>query len=265
METHLFKQAWLACLLLAATAFTEPLGAAEEPIRLVAASGSVDTVVGEAVLREAYSRLGYQLEVTRYPAERAIRLANQGRFDGEVQRIDGVAGSYPNLVQVYPAINHIEAGVFAARDDLRIESWDDLRPYRCGIIHGIKFAELRTEGMDRYIVGGYNRLFRMLQHERFEFAVSPFLSGAYNLRAGGFDGIEPAGPALERFELYHYLHNSKVDLVPRIEAELARMSDKGELAEIRDKVVREVMRRAENGLELCDSEFVCLTVSLAEG
>ena len=43
------------------------------------------------------------------------------------------------------------------------------------------------------------------------------------------------------------------------------MSDKGELAEIRDKVVREVMRRAENGLELCDSEFVCLTVSLAEG
>jgi len=236
-----------------------------DPIRLVAAAGSADTVVAEVILREAYSRLGYRLEVTRYPAERAIRMANQGRFDGDVQRIDGISETYPNLVKVQPSINHIEGGVFAARDDLRIDSWEDMQPYRCGIIRGIKFAELRTEGMDRYIVGGYNRLFTMLTHERFDLAVSPLLSGAYNLKRGGFQGIEPAGPALERFELYHYLHRDNADLRLRIAAELSRMRDNGELTVIRDEVVQEIMRRAEEGLDLCDGELECFALPSAEG
>ncbi len=251
-------------LLLAAVSYAESADTASEPIRLVTAAGSVDTVIAEVVLREAYRRIGYRLEVTRYPAERAIRLANQGRFDGEVQRIDGVADSYPNLVQLYPAINHIEGGVFTARDDLVIESWEDMRPYRCGIIRGIKFAERSTEGMDRYIVGGYNRLFTMLTHERFDLAVSPFVSAAYNLKRGGFDNIKPAGPALERFELYHYLHRSRSELAPTIEAELSRMHESGELKVIRDKVVREIMRRADEGLELCDGEFTCFELSVRE-
>ncbi len=266
METSLRKRAWVAVLglLLAAISHAELPDTASEPIRLVTAAGSVDTVIAEVILREAYGRIGHRLEVTRYPAERAIRLANQGRFDGEVQRIDGVADSYPNLVQLYPAINHIEGGVFTARDDLVIQSWEDMRPYSCGIIRGIKFAERSTEGMDRYIVGGYNRLFTMLTHERFDLAVSPFVSAAYNLKRGGFDNIKPAGPVLERFELYHYLHRSRTDLMPRIEAELARMSESGELTDIREKVIREIMRRADEGLELCDGEFTCFELSVAE-
>ena len=200
METSFRSRVWRAPLLmlLAMTANAEQVGGEDAVVRLVAAAGSVDTVIGEVVLREAYHRLGYRLEVTRYPAERAIRLANQGRFDGEVQRIDRIGDSYPNLVQLYPAINYIDGGVFAARDDIHIESWEEMRPYRWGLIRGIKFAERSTEGMDRYIVGGYNRLFTMLKHERIDLAVSPFLSGAYNLKRGGFDTIKPAGPALER-------------------------------------------------------------------
>lgn len=260
MNKHVWRV--LLCLLLGATANAEqPDG---NVVRLVAAAGSVDTVVAEVILGEAYARLGYRLEVTRYPAERAIRLANLGRYDGEVQRIDRIGDSYPNLVQVYPAINHIDGGVFAVRDDIYIESWEDMRPYSCGLIRGIKFAERSTEGMDRYIVGGYNRLFTMLTHERFDLAVSPFLSGAYNLKRGGFDTIKPAGPALERFELYHYLHNNKSDLVPRIEAELERMRANGELVAIREEVVTEIMRRADEGLELCDGEFTCLELSVRE-
>ncbi len=267
METSLKKQVWVAVLglLLGAVSHAESPDIASEPIRLVTAAGSVDTVIAEVILREAYGRLGYRVEVTRYPAERAIRMANQGRFDGEVQRIDGVADSYPNLVQLYPSINHVEGGVFTARDDLVIESWEDMRPYSCGIIRGIKFAERSTEGMDRYIVGGYNRLFTMLTHERFDLAVSPFVSAAYNLKRGGFDNIRPAGPVLERFELYHYLHRSRTDLKPEIEAELARMSENGELTAIREVVIREIMRRAEEGLALCDAELECFSLPVTDG
>ena len=265
METFFSKRAWLLCLFLATAAHAQQPATDDAVVRLVTAAGSVDTVISEVILREAYGQLGYRLEVTRYPAERAIRLSDKGDFDGEVQRIDGISESYRNLVQVYPAINYIEGGVFTARDDLRIESWDDMRPYRCGIIRGIKFAELRTAGMDRYVVGGYNRLFKMLTHERFDLAVSPLLSGAYNLKHGGFDSIKPAGPALERFDLYHYLHRSRSDLIPKISAELARMQESGELVVIRDKVIVEIMRRAENGLALCDGELECFPLPEAAG
>lgn len=251
-------------LLLVTTSYSELPDTANEPIRLVTIAESVDTLISEVILREAYGRLGYRLEVTRYPPERAIRLANQGRFDGEVHRIDGLADSYPNLVQLYPSISYIEGGVFTARDDLVIDSWEDIRPYRCGIIRGIKFAERRTKGMDRYIVGGYNRLFKMLTHERLDLAVSPVINAVYNLKLGGFDNIRPASQALERFELYHYLHRSRSNLVPKIEAELARMYDNGELAVIREKVIREIMRRANEGLELCDGELECFAMPEAD-
>lgn len=259
------NRVWLAALLLASAAMAEQPAADGDVIRLVTPAGSVETVISEVILREAYARLGYRLEVTRYPAERAIRMANQGRFDGEVHRIDGVADSYPNLVQLYPAINHIKGGVFTGRDDLVIESWEDMRPYRCGIIRGIKFAERRTEGMDRYIVGGYNRLFKMLTHDRLDLAVSTLISAAYNLKRGGFDNIKPAGPALERFELYHYLHSSRSELAPRIEAELSKMHENDELTTIREKVVREIMRRAEKGIELCDEQLTCLELPTSGG
>lgn len=266
MRSSLKKWASQVVLLLLVTtpAIAEPHPAAEKVVRLVTAAGSAGAVVGEAVLREAYSRLGYRVEVTRFPAERAIQLADQGRFDGEVQRIDGIGQRYTNLVQLYPSINHIEGGAFAARDDIHVSDWEDIRPYSCGIIRGWKFAERRTEGMDRYTVGGYNRLFTMLQHDRFDVAVAPIVGGTYYLKRGGFKGIVPAGPAIERFDVYHYLHRSKADLMPKIEAELERMRVNGELADIREKVIREILRRAEEGLDLCDGEFTCFESSVTE-
>jgi len=67
-----------------------------------------DSAISAVVLREAYRRLGYKLEIRALPAERALLMSNEGDLDGESQRISGLSTSYPNLIQVLPAVSDIE-------------------------------------------------------------------------------------------------------------------------------------------------------------
>jgi polar amino acid transport system substrate-binding protein len=205
------------------------------------------------------------VEITKYPAERAIKLANEGGADGEVARIDGIGNHYPNLIQVYPAVNYIEATVFTAGKDLVLEGWQSLQPFSIGYIRGIKFAETNTTGMDRYAVGDYPTLFRMLHHDRFDFAVSPRLNGEFNKRRMDMAGIVPLEPPIEQFDLYHYVHRNHAALVPKLEAVLQEMLDSGELTAIRERVVTEILRRADLGLPICDEDYLCFEPDTGAG
>ena len=90
----------VVCFLAAALAHPVP---ATERITLVTPLNTVDTVISEVIVREAYRRIGVEVEIQKYPAERALRLADQGVADGEVQRIDGIDKRYTNLIKV-PAV-----------------------------------------------------------------------------------------------------------------------------------------------------------------
>lgn len=54
--------------------------------------------VGINVLREAYRRAGITVEVRRYAGDAALRKANAGEVAGDVHRIDGIGGMWPNLI-----------------------------------------------------------------------------------------------------------------------------------------------------------------------
>lgn len=234
-------------------------------IRLAVAANTVDTVVSEVIVREAYERIGYRVEITKYPPERALKLADSGRADGDVQRIDGLSEHYPNLIQLQPAINYIEGSVFTAGKDISVDGWDSLRPYRIGLIRGIKFAELNTKGMDRHLVGNYPALFTMLDKGRFDLIVSPRLNGSYQLKRLHIEGIDLIEPPVARFDLYHYIHSSRADLGPKLEAVFQEMQATGELESIRERVIAELMRRAAEGLPVCDDDYACFEPSGTEG
>ena len=56
------------------------LDTGEDPvIHLAVAANTVDTVISEVIVREAYERIGYRVEITKYPPERALKLANSGQ------------------------------------------------------------------------------------------------------------------------------------------------------------------------------------------
>lgn len=54
--------------------------------------------IAEQVLKQAYLRLGLQLQVKKLPGERSLYGANNGETDGELYRKIGMERDYPNLV-----------------------------------------------------------------------------------------------------------------------------------------------------------------------
>ncbi len=216
-----------------------------ERLVLATPENTVDTVIGEVIVREAYRRLGIDVVIRKYPAERAVRLANSGELDGAVQRIDGLSDRYPNLIQVRPAINFIEATVFTKAAAFPVEGWKSLGPYRIGLIRGIKFAERNTEGMKVAPAGDYDVLFRLLDRGRVDIALSPRVNGLNHIKRQGLEGIRPLEPSVAMVDLYHYLNRKHADLVPYISAMFSRMRASGELPKIRARVVDVLMKRAE--------------------
>ncbi len=228
-----------------------------ERLTLVTPTDTVDTVISEVIVREAYRRIGIKVEIKKYPAERALRLADRGVADGEVQRIDGIAKTYTNLIKVTPPINFIEATVFSKSVRFRVDSWESLRPYRIGIIRGIKFAERHTAGMNSFTVKNYAILFHMLDNDRFDIVTSPRVNGLYNLKKLGIRGIDELRPSIMRFDLYHYLHRKHADLVPAVSTVFEEMRASGELERIRARVIAVLMRLAAQNLPLCDDDYAC--------
>jgi len=230
---------------------------AQERLVLVTPPNSIDTVISEVITRKAYKRIGIDVEIRKYPGERALRLANSGKVDGEVQRIDGIAKHYTNLTQVYPAINFIEGTVFSLQKKFPVKGWDSLKPYRIGYIRGIKFAEQNTRNMDSLAVSDYTHLFEMLRKKRFEIIVSPRTNGLYQLKQQGIEDIQELKPAIMRFDLFHYLHKKHIKLVPKISAVFSEMAKSGELDEIRRHVISVMMTRAAQKLPICDTDYAC--------
>jgi ABC-type amino acid transport substrate-binding protein len=230
---------------------------AQKRLVLVTPPNTVDTVISEVITRRAYKRIGIEVKINKLPGERALRTANSGAADGEVQRIDGLTKNYRNLIQVYPAINFIEGVAFSSTKKFKIQGWQSLRPYRIGYIRGIKFAEKNTRDIESVSVSDYSRMFKMLAKGRFAIAVSPRLNGLYQMTRLGIDNIFELHPAIMRFELFHYLHKKHKSLIPKISAVFSAMAKSGELAKIRERVIFVLMERAKQKLPICDEDYAC--------
>jgi len=249
------------CLGVLMPSISQPAQAAEKLV-FAAAANTVDTLTSEIIVREAYRRLGIEVQIRKYPGERALKLANSGKVDGDVQRINGLSGKYQNLIQLRPAINYIEAAAFSRDTAIGINGWDSLRPYSLGIIRGIKFAENNTKGMRTYAAKNYAGLFRMLEGKRVELAISPSLNGRYQMTILGIKGIKELRPSISRFDLFHYIHKKRENLKPKLEMIFRQMKASGALSRIRQHVITVLLARAGEGQGICDKDYKCFEQGL---
>tara|TARA_Y100000588_G_scaffold354241_2_gene408326 strand:+ start:7160 stop:7888 length:729 start_codon:yes stop_codon:yes gene_type:complete len=135
----------------------DPSGAVfAEPLRLAAVQGSSDVNFGVAVVKEAYARLGHEIEIVSESGPTALKRSNGGDLDGEVQRIDGISRDFENLIPFQVPVNYLQYVAFAKTDALLANHWHNLRPYKLGIVRGILFAEQGTHGMDVTRYGTYD-------------------------------------------------------------------------------------------------------------
>jgi len=194
--------------------------------------------ISEAILKEAYGRLNIDISTTTLPSERALWSANAGILDGDINRIIGLDRQYPNLIRVVVPINAIEGMVFSKNENLKIDTWEDLKPFSIVLRRGAKFAEHGTQGMDVSAVLTNDLVFKMLYGGRTEVAVSTRIEGMLTSKRLGFDSIKPTEPALVNFNLYHYVHKKNRALIPELTAVLTTMKEEGLIRRIKDDALK---------------------------
>jgi len=230
-------------------------------ITIAGVAGSSDAWTGDVILREAYSKLGIKLEIRKLPGARALKFSSSGQLDGEVLRIDALKNAFPMLQQVNPPITFIEAAVFSSGPKFTVDGWKSLSPYSIGVIRGIKFATDNTSGMTRYIAPNYQTLFKMLSAGRLQVGVVPRINGLWHQTLLGDAKINELRPALQRFDLFHYLHRKHSSWAPRLEVTLTEMKASGRFTEIKSHVERVLLNIAAGKRSVC-ADYVCFESGL---
>jgi polar amino acid transport system substrate-binding protein len=217
--------------------------ARDEVVVIATVEGLADVAAGQAVVREAYHRIGKDVEFRRFPAAAALSNSSAGLVDAELQRIDGISARYPDLVQIPIPINLTQAVAYSRKYRFPVSGWHSLRPYRIGIVEGILFAEVATSGMEVQTYASYADLVDGLWNDEVEVGVMSRIEGRAILSAADRDGIAEMDGILETQFLYHYVHRSRRPLVDQLQPVLKAMLLHGETRRIYEQALADAERQ----------------------
>lgn len=211
---------------------------AQDKLVISAIEGSIKDNTGLLVIKEAYKKIGIDIEIRTYNPTEGIKFANMGNLDGELQRIDGINQKYTNLVQVQIPINYLEACAFSKNKNLKVDGWSSLKSLRIGLVKGIKFAEQGTKGMNVKVFDNYDDLIYMLQQDEVDVAIMSRITGIVILNEKGITEISGIHGNIESIFLYHYLHKKHSALVPLLEDVLKGMFKEGIIRKTKERLLK---------------------------
>ncbi|WP_319543902.1 transporter substrate-binding domain-containing protein [uncultured Pseudodesulfovibrio sp.] len=197
-------------------------------------------VLFERILTEAYAQLGYDVTIKGFPAERALAMSNEGLVDGEAGRVSVIEGSYTNLIRVPTPLYTNRVAAFSRQAHFNTKNgWNSLKGYSVGAVLGYKFIEKMTEDLDTVYFRNYSILFKALDNNRIDVAVSEYLEALPTLGQLHLIQIGSHYPLLAHNPMYHYLHKSKAWLIPAIDSILHEMEKSGRMDEILNELEAE--------------------------
>ena len=240
-------QILVVCLILGGRIVPAPAADHHETGRCV----TISTIINEQthamvkwVLKAAYEQIGYKVVFDDLPAIRALEWANDGITDGDAARIVGTEQAYPNLIPVVTPVLYFRGATFAKKPVRKIATWDDLADFRVGIVRGIRYAEIGTEGMEPFPANGMTHLFSLLANDRIDVAVAVLNAGTVEIEKHFKNrGIHPVGTPLFSASLYHFVHVSRRDLVEPLNRVLLTMTKNGDLEGLWEQARIELVRQ----------------------
>ncbi len=229
------------CLLFAIPAFSQTIvlnTAFGSPV-----SNDTQTGFGDAVLREAFKRIGYTLKTQRLPAERALINANQGIDDGDLLRVAGLQKKYTNLIQVPEKIMTIDMVLFSKnKPAFVVNGWESVASHSLAIITGWKILEKNFARLGNRVeiikTDNAEQLFTLLLKDRVDFIAYSNWSGLGYLKEHNITGITLLDPPLARPDLYTYLHKKHKKLVPELAATIKEMKADGTFQAMFDRLLK---------------------------
>lgn len=192
-------------------------------------SGMLDRIV-----QEAFRRIGVRAEIVFTNTRRSLVDVNDGVLDAEINRIEGMERSYPNLVQV-PEPNMQMHFVAFAKEDIPISGWGSIRRLRVGMVQGWKILEQHTKNFPNLTsLTEISKLFELLERDRLDVVLYSKLTGYEELYKLGYKDIQALSPPLVVKDMFLYLNKSHKDLATPMAEALREMKQDGTYDKIID-------------------------------
>ncbi len=206
--------------------------------KFVRIAGLAEQAVGEELLMEVYRRANIEISITPMPGKRALQEASSGKMDGETLRVFALGENVKSLIRVPTALSSLQTVAFAKRGaNVNVEKKDDLNNYSSVIVTGVLHTHAITEGVSNVNeVSDPGAMFKLVNAGRADLALTSYLDGLASIKKLGFDDIVNIEPALNDQPLFHYVHESKKDIVATVDPIIKEMDMSGELAELRKKL-----------------------------
>lgn len=211
-------------------------------------SNAAQTGFGDRVMSEAFRRIGYKLETSRLPAERALINANRGIDDGDLARIGGLQKQYPNLIQVPESYLTIDLVLYTKNyPAFTVTGWDSVASHSLAIISGWKILERNFAKLGNRVetikTDSPEQSFSLLQNDRVDFIAYSNWSGMGYIKAHNITNVKLLKPPLARPKFYVYLHKKHEKIVPQLAAAIKSMKADGTLQTLYDRLLKPYLQQ----------------------
>ena len=197
----------------------------------------IEQEVGRIVLPEIYNRLGIKVTISPLPGKRAQQEAQSGLKDGEVMRIYSYGTETPSTIRIPTPYYQLETMAFIRADsNIKINTIKDLKKYQIVKVRGVKHTNNITKGMTNVKdLDTTTQMLRLVSAGLADVALTNTVDGLVALKQLKITNVRPISKSLDRQSLYHYVHKSLQHLVPKVDQEIKKMKETGDLdALIRD-------------------------------
>jgi polar amino acid transport system substrate-binding protein len=194
----------------------------------------------EMVAREAFRRVGKEIDVDTLPGERALVNSDAGLDDGDLMRAPGFEKAFPNLIQVPETIGGMDFMAYTNRRDIKGPlTWESLSNYIVGYTAGWKIYDRNVKAKEISKVRLIDDLFPLLALKRVDLVLIDRWQGLYAARKFADGGsMRLIEPPLASSPMFIYMNKKHAGLVPKIAQALASMKADGSYQKIFDATLK---------------------------
>jgi len=194
----------------------------------------VEQKIGKIVISKIYRDLGLTIKISELPAKRAQLEAINGISDGEIMRIFSYGIEHPTVHRVPTPYYALETMAFVRRDSgIKISSKEDLMNYRLARVRGVKHTDNISQDSANVVnLNSTKQLMQFVAAGRADVALTNTVDGLMALQELGIDTLVPSERALARLDLYHYIHQDHLNLIPLVDSKIKSMKESGALSRI---------------------------------
>ena len=222
------------CLRLIATALLLAcaLSVQAQTMRIGVPENNAAALTAQEVLRQAYARLGLELQARALPLRRALQMAESGELDGDLMRSAAALEASPQLIKVPVPVGRVVGSVYQRGECPASISVAELAKKRVSYFRGTRFVELLLPAQALMEANDNWDALRRLQRGLSDYALDVELVSDLNLIRHGVTGLCKIAEPVVIVPLFHALNRRHAALAQRIEQTLQAMQERGEIAAI---------------------------------